>query len=60
MTPDDLKQWRVRLGLSRAEAARRLPVPYRTWENWEAGTYEPPDYLYRALSDLELEIVACR
>ena len=58
MTPDAIKEFRARLGLSRAELARRLPVAYRTLEDWEAGKASPPDYLERALRDLERELSA--
>lgn len=56
MTPGSIREFRARLGLSRAELARRLPVAYRTLEDWEAGRAAPPDYLARALRDLEREL----
>lgn len=57
MTPEEIKNFRARLGLSRADLARRLPVPYRTLEDWEAGRRTPPDYLPRALADVERELL---
>ena len=39
-TPDirtELKEWRAIMGLSQARAARRLDVPLRTLQGWEAG-----------------------
>lgn len=55
MTPTDLKAWREARGWSRAELARRLPVPLRTLEAWEWGVNRIPSYLYRALRDMEAE-----
>lgn len=37
MTPETLKAWRSRLGLTQASAAEALGVPKRTLEGWEAG-----------------------
>jgi len=53
---DEIKAYRARLGLSRAELSRRLPVPYRTLEDWENGASGSTPYLWRALRDLEAEI----
>jgi len=36
-----VRQWRKARGLTRADAARRLGVPYRTLEDWEAGRRTP-------------------
>lgn len=38
---DSLRVWRKCQGISRAELARRLGVPYRTLEDWEAGRRKP-------------------
>ncbi len=40
MTAPDLRAWRLRLGLSRAEAAAALRTSVRTYEAWEGG--RPP------------------
>ena len=53
MTGDEIRQWRRDHGWSRAELARQLPVAYRTLEDWEAGKADPPQYLWRALKQLE-------
>ena len=37
MTPDEFKQWRVRLGFTQAVAAQKLHVCTRTVKFWEAG-----------------------
>ncbi len=58
MTPDEIRERRKALHLSRTEFARRLPVPLRTAEHWEHGDRQPPAYLWRALRDLERELAA--
>lgn len=42
-----IKLARLRTGLSRAETARLLQMPYRTLENWENGVRYPADYIER-------------
>jgi DNA-binding transcriptional regulator YiaG len=56
MTPDEIREARDRLGLSQVRLAERLPVSRRTLEDWEAGRRNPPDYLVRAIRDLEREL----
>ena len=56
VSPEEIKAWRERFGLSQTKAARLLPTEPRTWQRWEAGENEPPEYLLRALRDLEREI----
>jgi|APHM01.1.fsa_nt_gi Predicted transcriptional regulator len=48
MTPEQMRKWRRSLGLSQRAAARELEVPRRTYENWEAGAYEPTGCLPKA------------
>jgi DNA-binding transcriptional regulator YiaG len=36
-----LREAREALGISKAEAARRLGIPYRTFQNWELGLRTP-------------------
>jgi DNA-binding transcriptional regulator YiaG len=37
-----LRAWRQRNGaLTMRDAAKHLAVPYRTWQDWEAGRHEP-------------------
>jgi DNA-binding XRE family transcriptional regulator len=36
-----LAEARAALGLNKAEAARRLGIPYRTFQNWELGLRTP-------------------
>lgn len=61
MTPDDLRAFRKRLGLSQARFAAMLPAPVRTVVNWESkgdNHRNPPEYLARALRDVERELAA--
>lgn len=44
-----LKEERELSGLSQAEAARLLLVPYRTWQDWERATYTPAEYVQKAI-----------
>lgn len=55
-----LIRFRKEARLSIAELSRRLPVAYRTLQDWEAGVARPPKYLYRALRDLERELYISR
>lgn len=56
MTPDELRDWRARMGLTQEEAATRLGVTLRAWQHWEGAERTPPPYLMRALRDLEREL----
>jgi hypothetical protein len=42
-TPERLKI--ARGTLSQAAAAAKLDIPLRTWEDWERGARNPPEYL---------------
>lgn len=46
---NEIKKTRLDTGLSRAEIARRMNVPYRTFENWENGTNYPKEYIERLI-----------
>jgi DNA-binding transcriptional regulator YiaG len=35
MTAEDLRAWRLRLGLSEVQAARAMNKPVQTYRNWE-------------------------
>lgn len=37
MTPEDLKSWQARMGLSALQASKRLGVSYATYRDWAAG-----------------------
>lgn len=47
---DTLKKLRNRLGINRTEFSRKLGIPLRTVEQWEAGDRKMPDYLLRFLA----------
>ena len=38
-------------GLSKADFARQLGIPYRTIQNWALGVRQPPDYLLRLMAE---------
>lgn len=42
---DNLKSARQKYNMTRAEVARRLEIPYRTLEDWEAGKSKPAKYV---------------
>ena len=58
VTPAELRAFRAHLGLTQARLAALLPVPKRTLEEWEAGRRNPPEYLGRALRDVERELIS--
>lgn len=37
-----IKEYREKVGISRAEMARMFGIPIRTLENWESGVRKPP------------------
>lgn len=37
MTPEELRSWQARMGLSGLEASKRLGVSYATYRDWAAG-----------------------
>ena len=58
MTPDEIRAFRDRLGLTQAQLAAYLGRSVRTVEEWEnkRGKGNPPPELRRALRDLEREL----
>ena len=42
MTPDDLRSWRLRIGLREVQAAVAIGVPSQTYRNWEDGRARVP------------------
>lgn len=53
MNGEEIKQWRAERKLSQSQLAALLPVSVKTLQNWEQGRDKAPDYLQRALSDVE-------
>lgn len=54
MTPDNLKQWRARLGLGDTGMAAYLGVPLGTLRKWENGTRTPDTAPLRLFAVLQL------
>ena len=53
MTPQDLKQWRIKNGYTQALLAKALDTHVITISRWENGAREIPSFLYLALDALE-------
>jgi DNA-binding transcriptional regulator YiaG len=54
MTPARLTEWRERLRLSKAEAARQTGTHVNSWSAWESGKTRIPawlGYVLRAVCD---------
>lgn len=56
ITPDALRAWRKRLGLSQSQAAALLPIAAGTLKNYEQGIRPIPAVLARAMRDLAREL----
>lgn len=56
ITPDALRAWRKRLGLSQAQAAAALPISAGALKNYEQGIRPIPPVLARAMRDLAREL----
>jgi DNA (cytosine-5)-methyltransferase 1 len=41
-SPNDIKEARLRAGLTQSEAGRLVGGSRRTWQNWEAGVSRIP------------------
>jgi ribosome-binding protein aMBF1 (putative translation factor) len=54
--PSYLKRFRDRHGLTQQELADKLPTSVRRIEAFEQGESVPPQYLKRALRDLERQL----
>jgi len=52
MTPEELKQWRLTKGLNQATAAKMFGLgSYQTWQRWEYGTRDIPNWLPLAIKN---------
>jgi DNA-binding transcriptional regulator YiaG len=49
--PALIKQWRKKKGVTKAEAARKLNIPYRTLQDWELGNRTPRGFALRAITE---------
>ena len=54
MTPEELKEWRLKYDLSQAELAELLGIKQQTVSCWETGTRKIPIYLSLLLDYLEI------
>ena len=55
----EIKNARIRAGLSRPEMHREMGIPVRTIENWEGGQRECPEWAERLII-AELERIAAK
>lgn len=51
-----IKRWREAAGLTQEQAARRLGVTLRNYQNYEAGLYAPPDSVRMLMTAVKLGI----
>ena len=47
---NDIKELRLKTGLSRKDFSVYIGIPLRTIEDWEAGRRTPPEYIPRLIS----------
>ncbi len=47
---DDLREIRVKVGMTQEAFADWVGVPYRTYQNWENGTRVPPAYVVKLIA----------
>ena len=47
---NDIKELRLKTGLSRKDFSVYIGIPLRTIEDWEAGRRTPPEYMPRLIS----------
>jgi len=48
--PKLLRAWREARGYTMVDAAKRLDIPYRTWQDWEAGLHAPRGFALRMIT----------
>jgi len=55
MTSADLKEARLRLGLTQTQMADALATSVRTYQGWESGRYAIPGAIGLAIQFVEIE-----
>lgn len=55
-----IREMRTQLGDTQSEFAARYQIPFRTVQNWEAGTRKPPAYVIKLLEQRIKEDMANR
>jgi len=48
--PRLLRRWRRDRRFTMADAARHFDIPYRTWQDWEAGLHAPRGFALRMIT----------
>jgi len=46
---NEIKKSRLETGMTRAEVAKKLEIPYRTFEDWEQDRSYPKPYIERLI-----------
>ena len=46
---EQIRQLRAQTNLNRSQFSRKLGIPLRTMEDWEAGRRTPPEYVPRLI-----------
>lgn len=54
MTSTELKEARLRLGLTQTQMADALATPFRTYQDWEGGTSRIPGTVALAVKWVEM------
>ena len=54
MNKDVIKRWRTGHGLSQEQAARRLGITLRNYQNYEVGAYDPPESIRMLMTAVSL------
>lgn len=55
MSPEQLREWRARLGFTQGECARLIGVDHRSWQRWELGERHVPPPVQRLLHLIECQ-----